>query len=792
MILEKQTEAHILQEGESQDSVKMSLDLDSAQVLMQMLSKNLYSDAIGSTIRECASNALDSHRRAGTTDPIIVSFKRSNQTDTYEFAVEDFGIGLDADDVVNIISKYGKSTKRDSNTELGMMGLGFKAPLAYSSSFYFVARKDGMERKYMMYEGEDTNTIDLLYEKPTEERNGVKVIVPVSYYDRHNFKRKTQEQLAYFESVYFDVDASISGPITNDFVIVRTEHFQFSSMATSSYMHMCLDNVSYPIDWEKLGIKSINLPIALRFSLSDGLFPTPNREAIRYTKEAKETILKKLEAVANVFMDKYNESITDGDDPVAVLNSYRNRQKSIPMFFSPSADKNAKVTIDDLLAYATTPVKKPKITGIEKLDLERVATKLPDYMFGEWKLKYRYNNGKFTEAKGYWADFTYHMLAGERYGESGITYIFSEQLGVRKKNYLRSVLGNDHKTINFVKFDKAFKLEAYDDQAGYHTYYRILDLGRYPKSEWRVIIQEFQKLLKMFTDKFIDADAIEIPETWILEQKAKRAKVSTASVSTGQKKVRLAGEISVKLASELQVWVNGQNCKFVPNTFKMDELYKHTKLTVYGTEEHREEMDNLYPTFKSQVRFGVVSNTSYNNLEKAELHNWINIHKFMEGKNKPFMRMVTSLMIVRFIRDNSKVFDKMERLAHVSEDLAKKMRSLNAYVSVNPITRTSVAQEDTLITFAIENKFVDPEVYPTMLEVKQLFEKLPFIETMAQYIPSYISSDTKTEDAINKMIADLFKYHKQKVNLSFYPKMNEDKPLEQVLTEETINELQTI
>ena len=51
----------------------MSLDLDSAQILMQMLSKNLYSDSIGSTIRECASNALDSHRRAGSKDPIIVS-----------------------------------------------------------------------------------------------------------------------------------------------------------------------------------------------------------------------------------------------------------------------------------------------------------------------------------------------------------------------------------------------------------------------------------------------------------------------------------------------------------------------------------------------------------------------------------------------------------------------------------------------------------------------------------------------------------------------------------------------
>ena len=122
MILEKQKESMVVTDGdEVNESIGMSLDLDSAQILMQMLSKNLYSDAIGSTIRECASNALDSHRRAGVDDPIIVSFKINDSRD-YEFSVEDFGIGLDDDDVKNIISKYGKSTKRNSNIELGMMG----------------------------------------------------------------------------------------------------------------------------------------------------------------------------------------------------------------------------------------------------------------------------------------------------------------------------------------------------------------------------------------------------------------------------------------------------------------------------------------------------------------------------------------------------------------------------------------------------------------------------------------------------------------------------------------------
>lgn len=122
MINEKQSEVEILSTGNNQESIGMSLDLDSAQMLMQMLSKNLYSDGIGSTIRECASNALDSHRRAGVDKPIIVSFG-INSSSNYEFSVEDFGVGLDDDDVTNIISKYGKSTKRSSNTELGMFGL---------------------------------------------------------------------------------------------------------------------------------------------------------------------------------------------------------------------------------------------------------------------------------------------------------------------------------------------------------------------------------------------------------------------------------------------------------------------------------------------------------------------------------------------------------------------------------------------------------------------------------------------------------------------------------------------
>jgi hypothetical protein len=87
--------------------------------------------------------------------------------------------------------------------------------------------------------------------------------------------------------------------------------------------------------------------------------------------------------------------------------------------------------------------------------------------------------------------------------------------------------------------------------------------------------------------------------------------------------------------------------------------------------------------------------------------------------------------------------------------------------------------------------FVNNFEFKTLVWVNK-FSNAVNQDALCSYIPSYIGGEASKEGTLNQMIADLFKYHKQKVNLSFYPKMNEDKPLEEVLTEETIIELQTI
>ena len=783
MILEKQTESHILEEGTTQETVKMSLDLDSAQVLMQMLSKNLYSDSIGSTIRECASNALDSHRRAGCDKPIIVSFKRNSQADTYEFAVEDFGIGLDADDVRNIISKYGKSTKRDSNTELGMMGLGFKAPLAYSSSFYFVCRKDFMERKYMMYEGEDTNSIDLLYEKPTAEPNGVKVIVPVDYSDRYQFYNKIKEQLAYFDNVYFDVEPMGSYNVPNDFTIYRAEHFQYSQIATNSDMHLCLDNVSYPIDWEKLGIERIRMKMALRFSLSDGLFPTPNREAIRYTKEAKETILKKIVTVGNVFMDKFNDAITTQSDIKAIMEFYSRNSKHIKSWYKGTDED---ICIDDLVKHSTTVVAQPKLDNIKLLNLERLAVKSKEYILAEYKFKYRFSNGKFQNSKNYHYE---HLRISDLTGHNvGGVYIYDDSLPKGKQDYLRTLLP-DNKTIYFVK-KSPFKLRSKTGQTDYAKYYdSILGLSKWPRTQWRELIQEFQYVVGLYQKDFVDADAIDVPQSFKDAQKAKRMKVLTLPTK-GPKKVRLKGEFSGKVGTRMSVDLSDQYCKFVPTTFKMEIIHQRTILNVYAKEVDKKKMDNAWSCFNKHALFVLVAQATYDNLQKADLHNWITIDKFMEGKNRPFKTIATEFLIRDLIETYSATFKRIETVKEISADLADKLQTLHQYHNSQ---YRSYADDDTrkaVIEHATANNLFDQPTYLVYKQVNEVFTKLPFLDAI---LDTMGYSNSKHNSPMMVAIVDLFKYHKHRVNLEHYKLiLTEDAPLEEMLTEETIEELQTI
>jgi hypothetical protein len=768
MILEKQTQSLIYQDGVSHDTVEMSLDLDSAQVLMQMLSKSLYSDAIGSTVRECASNALDSHRRAGISDPIIVGLQQSGGSSSYEFTVEDFGIGLDADDVANIISKYGKSTKRNSTTELGMMGLGFKAPLAYSSSFYFTCRKDGMERKYMMYEGEETNSIDLLYEKATSERNGVKITIPVKYSDSYDFKNKIKEQLAYFESVYFNVDG-----IDNKFKIHRSEHYQVSDLCTDTYLHVCLDNVYYPLDLTKLDLtdkkgntfKRLYGKIGLRFSLTDGLFPTPNRESLRYTQEAKQIIKKKIELIADELMVKYNNTIVDTDDVRAVIDYYSNKTRHIK-------DHNGdEWEISDILGFSSIAQRTPTLLNCTYFTASQVY-KLRDYMLNEYEGKYELSSwrSRMSECKSHWDQDVRLSNMNRKTKIAVYEGLFPD----RKRRYIKELWAKQD--VKFIRKSKPFTLfskskdwttTSHFSNPDNRSYHDLLNLHQYPRSKWRAVITEFQGLQAGLTKGFIDLDAIDVPEAWIVADKLKNYKAKPKAAKNG--KIKEKGDVNVKQATSPER-ETGSNAKFVPMVYDGKTLHKRKLLTVYGKEGQRTSLDHLFGMFKkveNDIAFVIMSDREIKVLEMYGLHNFMPLDTFLKGHNKPFKRMMTAKLILMFERLYSRVFGARNVLDEVNSGLKKDLDELYDYQEKMIYTWAKETNTELkLDEYASKHNLYDLEMFTKLNRTDKLLSKHPFMKKLCnKMISSYGTFDHR---GLLDVMKDMCRYKNMRMNLSNY------------------------
>ena len=607
--------------------------------------------------------------------------------------------------------------------------LGFKAPLAYSSSFYFVCRKGGMERKYMMYEGEETNTIDLLYEKATTERNGVKVIVPVSYYDSSDFKRKTKEQLAYFQNVYFNVEG-----IRNDFSIFRGQNYQASELSEDRSMHICLDDVYYPIDWKKLDMRELNLRVGIRFSLTDGIFPTPNRESIRYTVEAKEKIKAKIGLLADEFVKKYNEDVKDSADFETVFQFYNNK---IIQVKSPINDQKW-LDITELSKHASIPLKSPKLDSVQLLDASKLVSR-SRYIMQEYQYRHVIRTGykkQFCNFNGTWdREMTFNSY-GKKLTERKI-YLFENTISERSKRYIKETFKEE---AYFVKRVAPMKLwKTGKDVSGttfvvtddYSTYYGLLDLHKHPRSEWRQRINEFQNVVDGIVKTFLNFEDIVIPEAWIIADKKSRSKAKVKVDGDGYVKVK--GDINGKIAKDLERYVDQQNCKFVPNIWKGTELHRTKSLVVYGRDTDKSTLDKWYAFIKKGVDFVILSEREIKTLESYKLSNWMPVSKFLEGKNKPYRKAISIAAINKLKNSHQDLFGNRNydwNVSHIVNGLTNDLEELSNYRSQYTPTN-NISDDD--ITAAIEAGNADPNIHDVYTRVKILLEKHPFISTMAKH-----------------------------------------------------------
>lgn len=90
--------------------------------IMQILRDTLYSDKVLAVLREYSSNAWDAHREADRADMPIKVTLPTEMAPT--LSIRDRGPGLSPEEVFEVYTQYGASTKRESDVTVGTMGIG--------------------------------------------------------------------------------------------------------------------------------------------------------------------------------------------------------------------------------------------------------------------------------------------------------------------------------------------------------------------------------------------------------------------------------------------------------------------------------------------------------------------------------------------------------------------------------------------------------------------------------------------------------------------------------------------
>lgn len=283
--------------------ITSSIRAEDLGMALDAVSKNLYSNPIGSFVRELVSNGVDANRANNSAELVKVNiYKEGN---TWYFQVKDEGKGMTPEHFTNVYMRWFNSDKRDNNEDIGGWGIGSKSPLSYKESYEITTVADGYEYEYIVVRQSPAPTATLLVERPTNKKSGTTVRIEIDEKDLWKLHDECRKQLIYFNNVYVINEAYY---YENDFQIIEADLFKVrtDSFPYGNEMHIVLGQVAYPINWNFLGISPIYIPVGLKFNIGE-LPVTLSREEINYSDDTvKEVLLNKIETVYNDLYERYS------------------------------------------------------------------------------------------------------------------------------------------------------------------------------------------------------------------------------------------------------------------------------------------------------------------------------------------------------------------------------------------------------------------------------------------------------------------------------------------------------
>lgn len=548
---------------------KMRLSENASSMVFQLFTKNVYSNPIGTVVREITSNCFDSHIEAKVNAPVIIRKSFDVEAQTHYISFVDFGVGMSPDRIENIYGVYFESTKRLDNTQIGGFGIGGKTPLAYKrsngmgegeydNSFYVVTIFNGTKYYYCIYEGAESPIISLLHSEPTTERNGTEVRVPVLEKDVDSFSKEMIRQLYYFENVIFEgFDNDRYGEtLMNTYQIIRGKSFLYRGSEYSDTIHLCLGRVAYPIDYNVLGLNSYDyrMPIALRLEVGE-VNVTVSRESIDYSESTIKMLKKRLEAakkeIAELLAKQYG-NIVSLEDYFKVKNDFGK------LYFSNGTSINVGKLINqkdiDFSNFKYGFLKMPNDKQLFKFFFE-------SHTYGKKPKKSKYSNSSHEFEGGY----------DEIQNRSNLLYVENEfTRKVLKQAYLKSVHEMYH-IINKRNLCSQFIRAEIGELFNVSLDKTVDDNGKpVPYVQSLIEMQEeYFAIVQRFAE---DYDTVEVPEDFVRSRKYHN--FITPEMRNTTIPVRFMG------GSRYRV--------------KLDTLFNYNSIIFYGTKDNEHELYKIH------------------------------------------------------------------------------------------------------------------------------------------------------------------------------------------------------
>lgn len=307
----------------------------------KMISSDIYPNPIRAVIREISCNAHDAHIESGNDDQFEVHLPTELEP---WFAVRDFGTGLSEDEMREVYTNFFKSTKSDSNDYTGAFGLGSKSPFAIdgTTNFTVVSYYHGEKTTYSCYLDENglpviTNLHDPM---PSDEQDGLYVMVDVKSSDIHDFYDEAVDVFQYFDPRpkinVPSVDKRIDDAIieSSKGAAITGENYCISK--SYSGFRVVMGNVSYsykiPYSHQLYGISGyIRVPIG-------SLQVDPGRENILENNDNKVFINDFLSDISDTIVGVILDDIKSQDTQWESLIRYDELSKLCNLFNVPRPD----------------------------------------------------------------------------------------------------------------------------------------------------------------------------------------------------------------------------------------------------------------------------------------------------------------------------------------------------------------------------------------------------------------------------------------------------------------------